>query len=127
MTQQLSSDLAVGDVVIVYLPAHDPKGREQEGARPAIVIAIPWEPMRYPAILIAPVSSQIGSWVAANPSLYPVLPAGTGGLRLESVVLLDQVRTIDRRRLGDYLGSMNAQQYQPIYEGLARLLLAKAD
>jgi mRNA interferase MazF len=30
-----------GDVLLITLPSHDPRGHEQEGSRPAIVAGVP--------------------------------------------------------------------------------------
>lgn len=114
----MSNALEVGDVVLVSLPSHQPKGHEQEGRRPAIVVGIPTGVVRYPIILVAPLTTQIGEWVQKNANLYPQLAAGVGGLSQNSVVLLDQIRAVDAERVVSYLGSLTVGQYQPIVEGL---------
>ncbi|BBD67245.1 hypothetical protein NIES4072_54620 [Nostoc commune NIES-4072] len=49
--------LECGDVVIVNLPTSTPRGREQQGTRPAIVVGIPWREVRYPMLMIAPLTN----------------------------------------------------------------------
>jgi mRNA interferase MazF len=44
----IGRDLAPGDVVMVAFPRHNPRGHEQEGMRPAIVVGVPHGPMRFP-------------------------------------------------------------------------------
>jgi len=39
-----------------------------------------------------------------------------------SIALLDQTRTVDARRLGDYLGTLSAAELGPIRDGLLRML-----
>lgn len=114
--------LECGDVVIVALPIHTPRGREQQGTRPAVVVGLPWEEVRYPMLMVTPLTTQSGSWAVNNPSLYPRLEAGAGALPQPSVVLLDQVRGIDTRRVLAYLGTLTPLQYAPIVEGLMLLL-----
>ncbi|MBD0392829.1 MAG: type II toxin-antitoxin system PemK/MazF family toxin, partial [Microcoleus sp. C1-bin4] len=46
------------------------------------------------------------------------LRAGVGNLTADSIVLLDQVRAVDIRRVLRYLGSLTAEEYQPIANGL---------
>ena len=43
--------LTCGDVIIVTLPAHTPKGHEQQGTRPAVVVGIPLREIRYPMFI----------------------------------------------------------------------------
>lgn len=113
--------LECGDIVIVALPTHTPKGREQQGTRPAVVVSVPSGELRYPMLIIAPLTTQTGSWALNNPSLYPRLEAGVGGLSKSSIVLLDQVRGLDISRVLGYMGTLTPQQYAPIVEGLMLL------
>ncbi len=62
------------------------------------------------------------SWVKDAPELYPCLPMGIAGLRSPSIVLLDQVRSIDVERVLKYRGSLTSEQYEPIFLGLQRML-----
>lgn len=118
----MADRLELGDVVLITLPFHQPRGREQEGRRPVIVIGIPPGDVRYPIILIAPLTTQSGEWVQKNPLLYPQLDAGTGGLPQRSIVLLDQIRAVDVQRINAYLGSLTTEQYQPILDGLRQVI-----
>jgi mRNA interferase MazF len=115
--------LLCADVVIVALPSHTPKGREQQGTRPAVVVGIPTGELRYPMVMIAPLTTQSGSWALKNPSLYPRLEAGAGGLPQPSIVLLDQTRGLDVNRFVAYLGTLTLEQYAPILNGLTQLLI----
>lgn len=70
--------IAIGDLVLVALPVHNPPRREQQGIRPAVVVGVPSGEIRYPTIAIAPLTTTTGSWSSNNPILYPLLEAGTG-------------------------------------------------
>jgi len=107
---------------LVLLPSHQLQGREQEGKRPAIVVGIPQGKIRYPVILVAPLTTQTGDWVQQNSVLYPRLEAGVGNLSQPSIVLLDQIRAIDVQRVVAYFGSLIAEQYRLILEGLRQIL-----
>ena len=50
--------LKCGDVVFVNLPSHNPKGHEQEGRRPAVIVGIPLEDVRYPILVVVPLTTQ---------------------------------------------------------------------
>ncbi|KYC37459.1 hypothetical protein WA1_41605 [Scytonema hofmannii PCC 7110] len=73
-------------------------------------------------LIITPLSTQIGSWALNNPSLYPRLEAGVGGLSQSSIALLDQTRGLDISRIVAYLGTLTAEQYVPILAGIMQLL-----
>ncbi len=113
--------LSCGDVVVVALPTHTPKRHEQQGTRPAIVVGIPSGEVRYQMLIITPLSTQIGSWALNNPSLYPRLEAGVGGLSQSSIALLDQTRGLDISRIVAYLGTLTPEQYIPILAGIMQL------
>ncbi|OIP72729.1 MAG: hypothetical protein AUK43_02485 [Oscillatoriales cyanobacterium CG2_30_40_61] len=66
-------------------------------------------------------TTQTGLWSRQNPSLYPRLEAGVGGLTQSSVILLDQLQSIDPRRVLAYLGTLTPEQYIPIQSGLMQL------
>ena len=80
--------LAPGDLLLARLPQLAPPGREQSATPPVLVVALPSRPgaQRYPMIVAAPLTTQLGEWVTAAPDLYPTLNAGTGfrGVRLEA-------------------------------------------
>lgn len=116
---------AIGAVIVAKLPGHDPSGHEQHGARPVILVGLPDRlgMPRFPMVLVTPVTSDHGQpWGTASPHLYPHLPAGSGGLPVPSIALLDQTRTVDARRLGDYLGTLSAAELAPIRDSLLRML-----
>jgi mRNA interferase MazF len=117
----VASRLSVGAVVLVALPTSDPRGREQEGKRPAIIVGLPIGEARYPMIVVLPMTTATGTWVDRNPDLYHRLSAGTAGLTRDSVVLLDQVRSIDMTRISGYLGHLTVEPYQPIAIALKQL------
>ena len=74
-----------------------------------------------PGLMIAPLTTQSGSWTFNNPSLYPRLEAGAGGLSQSSIVLLDQTRGLDISRIVAYLGTLTSEQYALIFNGLMQL------
>ena len=51
------------------------------------------------------------------PTHVPV-PADMQGLEKDSVVLLEQVRTLDKKRLGDYIGTLDRQQMMKVDKAL---------
>jgi mRNA interferase MazF len=53
--------------------------------------------------------------------LFPVFPLGAGGLPAESTALVYQVLALDIRRVKGRIGTLTAEEYQPIQEGLRQL------
>ncbi len=117
----MTETLAPRDIVLIALPSNQPRGREQEGTRPAVVVGIPEGQMRFPMLFVAPLTTQQGDWVQTNLILYPTLAIGAGGLTQESVALLDQIRSVDAKRVMAYLGSLTSEDYQPILTGIKQI------
>lgn len=102
-------------------PEHDPSGHEQEGPRPAVLVGRPTNAgrPRFPVLMLAPITTfREQAWVAAAPELYPVLPAGAGGLRVASVVLVDQTRALDASRVSRLLGPLTPEEYVPVHSAV---------
>lgn len=120
----MTAALTPGAVFVVHFPEHDPSGHEQEGLRPAVLVGLPTNAgrPRFPVLLLAPVTTfREQTWVRVSPDLYPVLGAGAGGLRVESVALLDQTRALDASRVSRYLGTLTPEEYAPVYAAVRRI------
>ncbi|MGF7017972.1 mRNA interferase MazF [Lachnospiraceae bacterium PF1-21] len=79
-------------------------GSEQGGRRPVIIIQNNVGNRHSPTIIVAPITSKSG--------IRAVLPThhyvkAVDGLNLPSIILLEQIRTIDKKRLKDYIGQLN--------------------
>ncbi len=106
-----------GAVVFVSL---DPVlGHEQEKMRPCVVVSDPdiTEDQRFPLLCVVPVTGTPG--VGA---LYPRLLPRSGGLRKPSTALIDQVRSIDKRRVHSVFGTLAPEELGAIDEGLILFL-----
>ena len=71
-------------------------GSEQGGVRPVLVVQNDVGNKYSPTIIVAAVTSQTGK---AKLPTHVQLNATQGGLSKDSVVLLEQLRTIDKKRL----------------------------
>ncbi|MDB9513760.1 type II toxin-antitoxin system PemK/MazF family toxin [Kamptonema animale CS-326] len=117
--------LQFGDIVAAYFPKHIPKGHEQGGYRPAIVVGFPQKLgiPRFSSVILIPMTTDRGqAWATTSPDLYPRFPAGTGGLRQASIALLDQIRMLDVMRISEYWGRLTPEQYEPILNGIHRMI-----
>ena len=76
-------------------------GSEQGGIRPVLVLQNDIGNKYSPTIIAAAITSQLDK---AKLPTHIALEAGTYGLPKNSVVLLEQIRTLDKRRLKEKIG-----------------------
>lgn len=79
-------------------------GSEQGGVRPVLVIQNDIGNKYSPTIIVAAITSQINK---AKLPTHVEISAPEYGLPKDSVVLLEQVRTIDKKRLREKIGRFN--------------------
>ncbi len=91
-----------GDVVLCDL--NPVVGTEQAGVRPIAILQIDRANAASPRTIIAPFTTQICH--STLPS-HVFVPAGNGGLSQDSVLLCEQVRVIDKRRIRRVLGHLD--------------------
>lgn len=107
-------DIRRGDLVIADLSPV--VGSEQGGQRPVLVVQNDIGNRYSPTVIVAAVTSQIEK---SKLPTHVELKAGSFGLLRNSVVLLEQVRTIDKRRIQQKLGRLDAATMQSVDEALA--------
>jgi mRNA interferase MazF len=106
-----------GSVILVEL---DPtRGHEQRGTRPCVVVSDTdvTEDQRFPLLAVIPISSKAGEG-----ALYPAFSPARSGLKRASFALVDQVRSVDKRRVTGVFGRLAADELARLDEGL-RLFL----
>ena len=100
----------------VYLVSLDPTvGAEIRKTRPAVVIQNDLANRRSPITIVAAITSQF------EEPLYPAevhVRAPEGGLKVDSVVLLNQIRSVDKARLVRRLGILKAETMRGIDRAL---------
>ena len=79
-------------------------GSEQGGVRPVLVVQNDIGNKYSPTIIAAAVTSQINK---ARIPTHIELSASEFGLKKDSVVLLEQLRTLDKRRLKEKIGQLD--------------------
>ena len=79
-------------------------GSEQGGVRPVLVVQNDVGNKYSPTVIAAAVTSRIGK---AKLPTHIELSAHLYGLNKDSVVLLEQIRTLDKRRLKERIGELN--------------------
>lgn len=91
-------------------------GSEQKGYRPVLIIQNNVGNKHSPTVIIAAITSRVGV-KAKLPTHYFVNTEG--GLEAPSIVLLEQIRTIDKKRLDSYIGHLSDMHINGIDKALA--------
>ena len=100
---------------IFYADLSPVVGSEQGGVRPVLIVQNDTGNRHSPTVIAAAITSQTGK---ARLPTHIELSANTYGLPKESVVLLEQIRTIDKQRLGQWVCSLDRKTLQAIDEAL---------
>ncbi len=80
-------------------------GSEQGGVRPVLIIQNDVGNKFSPTVIVCAVTSRI---TKAKLPTHVEIPAGKFGLNKDSVILLEQMRTLDKRRLKARVGEVDA-------------------
>jgi mRNA interferase MazF len=104
----------------VYLVTFDPTlGAEIRKTRPALILQNDIANRASPITIVAALTTKF------DQELYPtevLVRAPEGGLDADSVVLLNQIRSVDRRRLAQRLGRLTPQTMRLVDRALLRSL-----
>ena len=100
----------------IYLANLNPfVGSEQGGTRPVVVLQNNTGNFYCPTLIVAPITSK-GGKKPSQPTHY--YAEHIHGLDVAGMVLLEQIKTIDKRRVKKYLGRMSGQQMDDIGEAI---------
>ena len=89
---------------IYYADLSPVVGSEQGGVRPVLVIQNDIGNKYSPTVIVSAITSQL---TKAKLPTHIELKKGQFGLPKDSVVLLEQIRTLDKRRLKDKVGMLD--------------------
>ena len=90
-------------------------GSEQGGVRPILIVQNDTGNKYSPTIIAAAITSQINK---AKLPTHIELTAKEFGLPKDSVVLLEQIRTLDKRRLKERIGALSPVTMQKVNTAL---------
>ncbi|MEG2908690.1 MAG: type II toxin-antitoxin system PemK/MazF family toxin [Erysipelotrichaceae bacterium] len=100
----------------IYYADLDPSlGSEQGGVRPVLVIQNDIGNRHSPTLIVAALTGQIYTKHSLPTHL---LISSSVGLKIDSIVLLEQIRTIDRMRLLGYVGKLDESAMRIVDERL---------
>jgi len=100
---------------IIYADLSPVVGSEQGGVRPVLVIQNDIGNKYSPTVIVAAITSQI--YKAKLPT-HVELAAEEYGITKDSVILLEQIRTIDKKRLKEKIGHLSDELMKKVDEGL---------
>lgn len=104
--------VARGD--IFYADLNPVTGSEQGGTRPVLVIQNDTGNRYSPTVIVAAITSNLGK---ARLPTHIIVDAGV--LPDKSVVLLEQIRTIDKQRLSKRLGRLSDEDMRRVDEAIS--------
>lgn len=100
---------------IYYADLSPVVGSEQGGVRPVLIVQNDVGNKYSPTIIAAAITSKINK---AKMPTHIELSANEYGLNKDSVVLLEQIRTIDKRRLKEKIGKLDADMMTRVDKAL---------
>ena len=101
---------------IYYVDLSPVVGSEQGGIRPVLIIQNDIGNRYSPTVIATAITSQINK---AKMPTHIEIDAGGFGLSKDSVVLAEQIRTIDKRRLKEKIGHADEELMQRVNKALS--------
>ncbi len=101
---------------ICYADLSPVVGSEQGGMRPVLIVQNDTGNKHSPTVIAAAITSQIGK---ARLPTHIELGAKSYGLSRDSVILLEQIRTIDKSRLKDKMGRLDEPTMNKVDSAIA--------
>ena len=93
---------------IYYADLSPVVGSEQGGIRPVLIVQNDVGNYHSPTVIVAPLTSRSG--VKATQPTHVLIQAEI--LKYPSIILLEQLRTIDKRRFEEYVGRLDRKTMQ---------------
>ena len=100
---------------IYYADLSPVVGSEQGGVRPVLIIQNDIGNKYSPTVIAAAITSQINK---AKMPTHIEISAEEYGLNKDSVILLEQVRTIDKKRLRERIGHLDMARMDKVNDAL---------
>ena len=110
----MENNVKRGDVF--YADLSPVVGSEQGGTRPVLIVQNDTGNKHSPTVIAAAITSQTGK---AKLPTHINIAGASAGLAKDSVVLLEQIRTIDKRRLREHMGRLDQDSMNKIDTAIA--------
>jgi len=100
---------------IYYINLGDTVGSEQDGIRPCIIVQNDIGNLYSPTTQVIPLTTQSKKTHLPTHALI----SSTCGLNADSIALVEQLRTVDKSRLGAFVGCINKMEQIVIDKAIA--------
>ncbi|MDD3264140.1 MAG: type II toxin-antitoxin system PemK/MazF family toxin [Candidatus Nanoarchaeia archaeon] len=90
-------------------------GSEQGGIRPVLIVQNNTGNKYSPTVIIAPITSQIN--VKSNLPTHITIKA-FGKIKYDSIILIEQVRVVDKKRLLSFLGHLDIKEMENVNKAI---------
>lgn len=101
---------------IYYADLSPVVGSEQGGVRPVLIVQNDTGNRHSPTVIAAAITSQMGK---AKLPTHIEVAAQCCGLPRDSVILLEQIRTLDKRRLREKMGRVDGEVMEKVDAAIA--------
>lgn len=101
---------------IFYADLSPVVGSEQGGTRPVLIVQNDTGNRHSPTVIAAAITSQLGK---ARLPTHITVTGREVGLAKDSVILLEQIRTLDKRRLREHMGRLSEEQMSKVDNAIA--------
>ena len=115
---KVNTNLDIKRGYLYYADLSPVVGSEQGGVRPVLIIQNDIGNKYSPTVIVAAITSQINK---AKLPTHIEISAHEYGLNKDSVILLEQIRTIDKKRLREKIGCLKVDNSLQISLGLFTL------
>ena len=101
---------------IYYADLSPVVGSEQGGMRPVLIVQNDIGNKHSPTVIAAAITSRLDK---AKLPTHIEVGVGTCGLAKDSVVLLEQIRTLDKKRLKEKMGTLDVSSMSAVNSALS--------
>ena len=101
---------------IYYADLSPVVGSEQGGIRPVLIVQNDVGNRHSPTVIAAAITSRLDK---AKLPTHISLEASSCGLQKDSIVLLEQIRTLDKKRLKDRMGALDSSAMNRVDNALS--------
>lgn len=107
----MKNEIMRGELYFAYL--NPVRGSEQGGFRPVLIIQNDINNTFSPTTIVAALTSR------TKAQLLTHVPVTAACLGKQSIILLEQIRTIDKSRLSDYIGQLSTSEMDMVDRAIA--------
>lgn len=100
---------------IYYADLRPVIGSEQGGIRPVLIVQNDIGNLHSPTTIVAAITSKKKNSIPTHVNIYK---SEENGLKVDSIVTLEQIRAIDKNRLGKKIGKLNTEDLDNVMKAM---------